>query len=130
MDARRVAHICVDVQTMFATGTDWHAPWLNRVLPAIEALVERDPGHTVFTRFIPPDRPEEAGGAWQDYYRRWPDMTGAREIDSQGVLYGNEFFSPGRWYTLDKTSGASTQASPIPLAPPVTSALRPSRRSC
>ena len=78
MDARRIAHVCVDVQTMFATWTDWHAPWLNRVLPAIEALVERDPGHTVFTRFIPPDQPEEAGGAWQDYYRRWPDMTGAR----------------------------------------------------
>lgn len=78
MDARRIAHICVDVQTMFATATDWHAPWLNRVLPAIEALVERDPGRTVFTRFIPPDRPEEADGAWRDYYRRWPDMTGAR----------------------------------------------------
>lgn len=78
MDARRIAHICVDVQNMFAQGTDWHAPWLNKVLPAIEALVERDPGHTIFTRFVPPEGPEQAGGAWRDYYRRWPDMTGAR----------------------------------------------------
>ncbi len=74
----RLAHICVDVQAMFAEGTDWHAPWLNRVLPAIEALVERDPGRTVFTRFVPPECPEEAGGAWRDYYRRWPHMTGER----------------------------------------------------
>lgn len=76
-DARTIAHICVDVQTMFAADTDWHAPWLNRVLPAIEAIVERDPARTVFTRFIPPEHPEDAPGAWQDYYQRWPAMTRA-----------------------------------------------------
>jgi nicotinamidase-related amidase len=75
--ARRV-HLCIDVQTMFAADTDWCAPWLNRTLPAIEALVERDPARTVFTRFIPAQTAEHAVGAWQDYYRRWPAMTGER----------------------------------------------------
>lgn len=77
MPPGRIAHICVDVQTMFASDTDWHAPWLEKVLPAIEAIVERAPESTIFTRFIPPLRAEEAPGAWQDYYRRWPTMTRA-----------------------------------------------------
>jgi len=33
---------------------------------------------TVFTRFIPPERPEEAVGAWRRYYARWRHMTGER----------------------------------------------------
>lgn len=78
MQPGRLAHICVDVQTMFAEDTEWHAPWLAKVLPAIEAIVEREPQRTVFTRFVPPMRAEEAEGAWQDYYRRWPTMTRAK----------------------------------------------------
>lgn len=68
-------HLCIDMQSMFADETEWHAPWLNRTLPAVEALVEREPTRTIFTRFIPPDTPEQAHGAWLDYYRRWPGMT-------------------------------------------------------
>lgn len=75
---RRLAHLCVDVQNMFAADTDWQTPWLNRMLPAIEALVERDPEATVFTRFVPPSSAERETGAWQHYYERWPAMTGER----------------------------------------------------
>lgn len=71
----RAGHLCIDVQVMFAEETEWHAPWLKRVLPAIEALVEREPARTVFTRFVPPANPEAAVGAWRDYYRRWESMT-------------------------------------------------------
>lgn len=74
----RLAHICVDVQNMFAEDTDWHTPWLARVLPAIEALVARDPAATIFTRFIPPARAEDESGTWQDYYARWPSMVTSR----------------------------------------------------
>lgn len=48
---------------------------MNKVLPAVEALVEAHAARTVFTRFITPDRPEAAHGAWQQYYRRWISMT-------------------------------------------------------
>lgn len=75
---RHWAHICVDMQSLFAEETEWHAPWLRRVLPAVEALAERSASRTIFTRFLPPETPEQAHGAWQDYYRRWPGMTRAR----------------------------------------------------
>ena len=71
----RCAHICVDMQAMFATETEWHAPWLVNVLPAVEAIVAQRPARTVFTRFIPPQTPEQAHGAWKSYYDRWRSMT-------------------------------------------------------
>jgi nicotinamidase-related amidase len=69
------AHICVDMQSMFAEDTEWHAPWLGRVLPAVESLVDRCPDRTIFTRFIPPENAQTARGAWKSYYRRWQSMT-------------------------------------------------------
>lgn len=72
------AHLCVDMQRMFAEPTEWHAPWLLGILPAIEAIVDRLPARTIFTRFIPPTSAEEAVGAWRDYYRKWESMTRSR----------------------------------------------------
>ncbi|KRA97872.1 cysteine hydrolase [Devosia sp. Root685] len=74
----QLVHLCVDVQNMFAQDTAWHTPWLARVLPAIEALVARDPAATIFTRFIPPAKAEEESGTWHDYYARWPSMVASR----------------------------------------------------
>ena len=31
-------HLCVDMQRMFAEGTDWKMPWLERVLPNIVSI--------------------------------------------------------------------------------------------
>jgi nicotinamidase-related amidase len=72
-------HICVDMQAVFADDTPWQAPWLNKVLPAVEALVDRAPHRTIFTRFMPPETPEQAHGAWQQYYRHWENMTRSRQ---------------------------------------------------
>ncbi len=72
---RNWAHICVDVQSLFAEPTEWHAPWLERVLPAIETLSEAAGRRTIFTRFIPPHNAHEAHGNWRGYYQRWPDMV-------------------------------------------------------
>ncbi|HEV7344477.1 MAG TPA: isochorismatase family cysteine hydrolase [Devosia sp.] len=69
------AHLCVDMQRMFAEPTDWHAPWLVRVLPAVEAITDRCAARTIFTRFIPPASPDEASGAWRTYFRRWWPIT-------------------------------------------------------
>jgi len=71
-------HLCIDMQTLFAERTDWHVPWLERVLPAVAGLAEARRDRTVFTRFVPPDRPEDTTGAWRRYYERWRDMTGER----------------------------------------------------
>lgn len=68
-------HLCIDMQRMFAEATEWHAPWLLGILPAIEAIVEQRPARTIFTRFIPPTSADEAHGAWRAYCRKWSSMT-------------------------------------------------------
>jgi nicotinamidase-related amidase len=71
-------HLCIDMQTLFAERTDWHVPWFERVLPTVVRLAEARRTRTVFTRFVPPERPEDAGGTWRRYYRHWREMTGDR----------------------------------------------------
>jgi len=68
-------HLCIDMQRMFAEPTEWHTPWMERVLPKVVAVVELDPARTIFTRFIPAQSPEDVGGDWHRYYRRWETMT-------------------------------------------------------
>jgi nicotinamidase-related amidase len=68
-------HLCVDMQRLFAEGTDWETPWMARVLPQVERLVAAHPDRTIFTRFIPAQRPGEGKGTWRRYYERWASMT-------------------------------------------------------
>jgi nicotinamidase-related amidase len=69
------AHLCVDMQRMFAEKTDWCTPWMPRVVPRIESLVAKHPDRTIFTRFLPAERPGEGRGTWASYYERWSTMT-------------------------------------------------------
>ena len=68
-------HLCVDMQRMFAADTPWHTPWMPRVLPAVRRLAEAHPSATIFTRFVPAERPGEGRGTWRRYYERWAPMT-------------------------------------------------------
>jgi nicotinamidase-related amidase len=45
--------------------------WKELVLPVVASLAGRHPERTLFTRFIPPERPDELPGMWQRYYTRW-----------------------------------------------------------
>lgn len=69
------------MQRMFAEDTEWHTPWMERVLPNVIRVVETDPARTVFTRFIPPSSPDAVGGTWRRYYERWRSMTRERMPD-------------------------------------------------
>jgi nicotinamidase-related amidase len=71
----RAAHLCVDMQNIFAKGGLWETPWMERVLPTIESIVSRYPERTIFSRFITPQRAEERPGQWQHYFRRWQHAT-------------------------------------------------------
>ena len=71
----RTIHLCIDMQTVFAERTDWHVPWLERILPEVERIASRRARQTIFTRFVPPASPEQMPGAWQRYYSRWRHMT-------------------------------------------------------
>ena len=70
------AHLCVDMQNLFADATPWQTAWMRRVLPNVMRLIEPRPEATIFSRFIPPRSPEEAAGAWRGYYRKWSCLTG------------------------------------------------------
>ena len=72
---RRTLHLCIDMQRIYAEDTQWHTPWMSRVLPMVLRLAETRPGQTVFTRFMPPRRAEDAPGSWRRYYERWRELT-------------------------------------------------------
>ncbi|RWD99060.1 cysteine hydrolase [Mesorhizobium sp.] len=71
----RCVHLCVDMQRLFAEPSPWATPWITRVLPRIESLVERRAAQTVFTRFLPASKPGQGIGTWKHYYQRWASMT-------------------------------------------------------
>jgi nicotinamidase-related amidase len=71
----RTVHLCVDMQNLFALGTPWHTPWMARVLPVVTGIAQEHPRDTIFTRFIPPERPGQMPGTGQRYYERWRDLT-------------------------------------------------------
>ena len=68
-------HLCVDMQRMFAEATEWKMPWLPHVLPSIIAITAAHSAHTIFTRFIPAEKPGQGAGMWRHYYERWQSMT-------------------------------------------------------
>ena len=60
-------HLCVDMQRLFGEGTPWNVPWMEKVLPTIVGVVAEHPERTIFTRFVPVERPEKAVGSWKRY---------------------------------------------------------------
>jgi nicotinamidase-related amidase len=68
-------HLCVDMQRIFAEDTEWKVPWLERILPNIVAITSAHSQRTVFTRFIPAQKPGQGVGMWRHYYERWASMT-------------------------------------------------------
>lgn len=71
----RTVHLCVDMQRIFSVDGPWPTPWMERVLPVVADLAALYPSRTIFTRFIPPERPTEMPGMWQRYYTRWREAT-------------------------------------------------------
>ena len=68
-------HLCCDMQRLFAEETEWHTPWMARVVPQARRIAEAHAARTVFTRFIPAQRPGEGDGTWKRYYQHWASMT-------------------------------------------------------
>ena len=81
----QAAHLCIDMQNIFARGGVWETPWMEKVLPAISEIAARYRERTVFTRFVTPEQPEDRPGRWQGYFTKWKTATranlGPRDLD-------------------------------------------------
>lgn len=91
------------MQRLFGPGYPWAVPWLETVLPAVEALCLAHADRTVFTRFLPAARPGEGRGTWARYYRRWASAT-VQEVGADAIRLVPElerFAPPARMF--DKT---------------------------
>lgn len=75
---RDAAHICIDMQNIFARGGVWETPWMDRVLPLVSDICARYRERTVFTRFVTPESPEHRRGQWQTYFTTWRQATRGR----------------------------------------------------
>jgi nicotinamidase-related amidase len=71
----QAAHLCIDMQNIFAKGGLWETPWMEKVLPTIEKIVARYPERTIFSRFITPQHPAQRPGRWRHYFERWEQAT-------------------------------------------------------
>jgi nicotinamidase-related amidase len=63
------------MQRLFAEPSPWFVPWMPRILPRVLEIVRHRPDRSLFTRFIPPEKPENALGAWRPYYKEWREVT-------------------------------------------------------
>jgi nicotinamidase-related amidase len=76
-------HLAIDMQNLFAPGGIWETSWMERVLPVIVAIAERNPPRTVFTRFITPLKAEDRPRRWQRFFTKWECATRSRLPSSQ-----------------------------------------------
>lgn len=63
------------MQRLFAPDGIWPVPWMAASLPRITAIAEAMAARTIFTRFIPPEKPQDMPGAWRRYYEHWREVT-------------------------------------------------------
>jgi nicotinamidase-related amidase len=68
-------HIVVDMQELFRSHPEWGTPALADIIPSIRRLLQARPDNAWFSRFIPAQRADQAGGTWQRFYRRWHSVT-------------------------------------------------------
>ena len=104
------AHLCIDMQRLFSDEGPWPMAWMPRVTPKVEQLVARAPERTIFTRFIPPEKPEDAPGRWRAYYEKWSHVT-RRQLDHRLIGLPSSSRRP-----LPRTSPRRGLPSRAPLA--------------
>lgn len=68
---KRAVHASIDMQRLFAEETEWASPVVHAIEPKVSSICAHAPHLTLFTRFLTPERAEDAQGQWQIYYRHW-----------------------------------------------------------
>ena len=94
-------HLVVDMQELFRSHGDWGTPALTEIVPPILRLLDARPERACFSRFIPPEKMEDATGAWRRYYRRWHGVT-LEKMDRDLVEIVPELLPWATW-VIDKS---------------------------
>ena len=68
---KRAVHAAIDMQRLFAEESEWASPVVHAIEPKVSRICAHAPHLTLFTRFLTPERAEDAQGQWQIYYRHW-----------------------------------------------------------
>jgi nicotinamidase-related amidase len=72
---QQAVHLCIDMQRLLSPEGPWPTPWAAPALERAVRLIEPRPAQTIFTRFVPPRRPEEMPGVWRRYFEKWRGVT-------------------------------------------------------
>ena len=78
---KRAVHAAIDMQRLFAEETEWASPLVHEIAARVGRISAHAPHLTLFTRFLTPERAEDAKGQWQIYYRHWNSVL-AGNIDA------------------------------------------------
>jgi nicotinamidase-related amidase len=78
---KRAVHAAIDMQRLFAEGTEWASPAVLAIEPKVSRICAHAPHLTLFTRFLTPEHAEDAQGQWQIYYRHWKSVL-ASHLDA------------------------------------------------
>lgn len=109
----RSVHLCIDMQRLFSDEGPWPTPWMPRVLPIVRRIVAHAPERTIFTRFVPPQRPEDLPGTWQHFYVKWRQVTLQNlRPELVGLLPDLAKFTPPA-DVLDKTRYSAFALTPL-----------------
>ena len=107
---KRAVHAAIDMQRLFAEGTEWASPVVHAIAPQVARISAHAPHLTVFTRFLTPEQAEDAKGQWQIYYRHWKSvLAGNIDRDVLDLLpLLRQFTPPAR--VIDKYAHSAFEA--------------------
>lgn len=92
---KRAVHASIDMQRLFAENTEWASPVVHAIEPRVSRICAHAPPRTLFTRFLTPQRAEDAKGQWQIYYRHWKSvLAGNLDPDLLDLLPPLRRFTP------------------------------------
>ncbi|NII39623.1 nicotinamidase-related amidase [Curtobacterium flaccumfaciens] len=104
--------VVIDMQQVFTGTSPWAAPRFAEASAAIERLLPRFRGRTVFTRFVAPEQPT---GAWVPYYRDWPFALVPDEDDLYALAEPFAALAAGALPSTPDTVDAPATLPPVPV---------------
>ncbi|MGE3876109.1 MAG: cysteine hydrolase family protein [Parvibaculaceae bacterium] len=72
--SRSAAHLCIDMQRLFADDSPWASDAVRTALPAAAEICRFKAEQTIFTRFICPRETTGVMGQWRRFYDQCPQL--------------------------------------------------------